>query len=156
MYVTNARSLYINSNCDPVNIPECKIDTTNCASAICNDLGFCAACKVGYYGVDCKGLCPGCEAGCSQANGFCDTCIPGYYGDKCHRKCFHCLEGACHKVSGVCEKGCPLGRYGENCETVCPCVKGIACDATTGECESTPGDPGTEGWGREKKIKIYR
>ena len=124
---------------------------------------FCEDCQPGYYGSECKLICPTgicnpcssngkCDDGISgtglctchtdSANGYwsgvkCDSCLPGWGGHKCDIKCPDCA--LCNQVNATC-----ICDEGENpatdCKTCLPLFKKEGSKCIT-ECPSTTSEP---------------
>ena len=85
-----------------------SIDNLNCLQP----------CRDGFYGKECRMLCPECSkhviGACHKQHGNC-ACSPGYHG-------YLCLDS------------CAVGFYGVDCLNTCTCKKESICDHVGGSC----------------------
>ncbi|XP_059150258.1 latent-transforming growth factor beta-binding protein 1-like [Physella acuta] len=129
-------------------------DTCLCPKGqnVSSDLSTCIDCLDGYYGDNCKEMCP-CNKNntknCEKINGVCE-CLQGWKGSNCEIDVDECLENAslcltkprshCVNIGGTykcdCDTGyiqttglsgeqcteCGTGLYGEGCTKPCQCV----------------------------------
>lgn len=123
------------------------------------------ACAPGWYGDDCKDVCPkNClDKVCDVKDGRCNNCSVGWMGSDCESSCQkgnygkdcafvckgYCKDG-CNKVNGTCDDGCDPGWYTDGCNKECPspsygaeckftcghCRDGVRCNPVTGQCRT--------------------
>ncbi|XP_046554133.1 multiple epidermal growth factor-like domains protein 10 isoform X1 [Haliotis rubra] len=104
----------------------------NCKNNTCDYHGHCTECKDGWFGEDCRRLCPALCESFLRDTGHCSRCSDGYHGPDCDDKCSDtCLHHTCDRDGNCFE--CRDLTYGTRCQY--PCSENCErCDQTTGAC----------------------
>lgn len=137
----------------------CKSCNCPLETPMCSEKGTCRTCDEGFYGSECKQVCPTCpeNANCNST-GAC-VCNDGWIGSKCEKKCLSnnygkdckrvcfCIKGTCHHVKGICT--CHFGWTGDKCdikqehadEILRNCRQGLQNESAVGKFESQNNRP---------------